>query len=96
MIALDLESSLTDAYKIVDRFSSIIEDVQEVVSDIDSDHRNMTKFVGPEDSGFVSVSRALRRWIVDMKDIQDRCRYRHHIFILSSTLKKRESSLLFY
>ena len=65
----------TDPSKIVDRFSSVIEDPMEVVSDIDADHSNMTKFDGPNDPGFVSLCSALYRWVEEIKDIQGNREY---------------------
>ena len=42
----------------------------EIVSDIDADHSNMTKFTGADDPGFVSLCNTLYRWIEELKDAQ--------------------------
>ena len=49
--------------KVVDKFSSTIGNPIEIVSDIQADHRNMTKFSQTDEPGFLSICNVLDRWM---------------------------------
>ncbi|KAK0512960.1 hypothetical protein JMJ35_004977 [Cladonia borealis] len=51
---------------VVDRFSSIVGNPNEIVTDIQADHRNMTKFAQPDEPGFLSICNALDRWMKEL------------------------------
>ena len=66
--------------------------MREIVSDIDSDHRHMTKFEGLKDPGFLSIVRTLHRWIADMKDPdKESC-----MFLETFSNVDQEESLLYH
>ena len=52
--------------QIVDRFSSTIGNPIEIVSDMQSDHRNMTKFSQPDEPGFLSICSTLDHWMKEL------------------------------
>lgn len=54
---------VSNSVKVVDRFSSIIGNPNEIVSDIQADHRNMTKFTQPDEPAFLSICNILDRWM---------------------------------
>ena len=55
--------AVSNLVKVVDRFSSIIGNPSEIVSDIQADHRNMTKFAQPDEPAFLSICNILDRWM---------------------------------
>ncbi len=61
-------SVVSNSVKVVDRFSSIIGNPNEIVSDIQADHRNMTKFTQPDEPAFLSICNILDRWMKELSD----------------------------
>jgi hypothetical protein len=54
-------------WKVVDTFSSAIDNGREVIGTIPADHEHMTKFSGSSDIGFKRIAATLTRWINDIK-----------------------------
>ena len=61
--------------KVVDRFSSVIGNPNEIVSDIQADHRNMTKFSQSDEPGFLSICNALDRWMKELSNARSGCEW---------------------
>jgi hypothetical protein len=59
-------------WKVVDTFSSAIDNGREVIGTIPADHEHMTKFSGPSDIGFTRIAATLTRWINDIKKQKER------------------------
>lgn len=59
---------VSNSVKVVDRFSSIIGNPNEIVSDIQADHRNMTKFTQPDEPAFLSICNILDRWMKELSN----------------------------
>ena len=59
--------------KVVDRFSATVGIANEIVSDIQADHRNMTKFSQLDDPGFLNICSALDRWIKELSAATSGC-----------------------
>ena len=55
-------------YKVVDHFSAMIDDVDEIVTDIAANHSQLSKFASSADSGYIDVSNTLKRWLVELRD----------------------------
>ncbi len=64
---------ISNLAKIVDRFSSTIGNPNEIVSDIQADHRNMTKFTQLDEPGFLSICNVLDRWMKELSDTRSGC-----------------------
>jgi hypothetical protein len=58
--------------KVVDSFSSAIDNGREVIGTIPADHEHMTKFSGSSDIGFTRIAATLTRWINDIKKQKER------------------------
>ena len=59
---------VSNSVKVVDRFSSVIGNPNEIVSDIQADHRNMTKFTQPDELAFLSICNILDRWMKELSN----------------------------
>ena len=59
---------VSNSVKVVDRFSSLIGNPNEIVSDIQADHRNMTKFTQPDELAFLSICNILDRWLKELSN----------------------------
>ena len=54
--------------KVVDHFSSMIDDVYEIVNDVPANHLELSKFSSIEDPCYVNVSNALQRWMTEIRE----------------------------
>ena len=57
----------------MDHFSSRIDDVDELVTDIAANHSQLSKFASSSDQGYIDVSRALKRWVTDIRERSSNC-----------------------
>ena len=55
----------------------MIDDVDEIVTDIAANHSQLSKFESSTDPGYVDVSNALNRWVVEIKGKSSKCTYFH-------------------
>lgn len=68
-----LEKMLTER-KVVDHFSSMIDDVDEIVTDVAANHSQLSKFASSADAGYIDLSNALKRWVIEITEQSSKCR----------------------
>lgn len=58
----------------MDHFSSMIDDVDEITIDVAANHSQLSKFASSADAGYIDVSKALKRWEIEISEQSSKCR----------------------
>lgn len=58
----------------MDHFSSGIDDVDDVVTNVAANHSQLSKFASSADAGYIDVSNALKRWVIEISENSSKCR----------------------
>ncbi len=73
LFSISMKTGLSER-KVVDHFSSTIDDVDEIVTDFAANNSQLSKFGSSADAGYIEVSNALKRWLIEIREQSSKCR----------------------